>query len=45
MDKKRKNRLRWFGRVKKRKEMEAVKMVLEINVEEKLGRGKLEKSG
>jgi len=43
MDKMTENRLRWFGHVIRRKDLEVVRTVLELNVEERRGRGKPKK--
>jgi hypothetical protein len=38
VDKMRKNRLRWFGHVMRRKETKAVRVVIKMNIEGKRGR-------
>jgi hypothetical protein len=40
VDKKRKNKLRWFGHVIRRKESNALRVVMKIHVGEKRGRGR-----
>jgi len=43
MDKMRVNRLRWFGHVMRRKDSEAIRIVMELTVEERKGKGRPKK--
>jgi len=43
MDKMRKNRLRWFGHVMRKEDLETVRTVMELSVEGKKGRGRPKK--
>ncbi|XP_050534488.1 uncharacterized protein LOC126901782 [Daktulosphaira vitifoliae] len=43
VDKMRENRLRWFGHVMRREELEAIRTVIAMNVEGRRGRGRPKK--